>query len=158
MNLDHTPPPRHAGAPRSPGDLRGRAPRSQRGMALIIVITVFAIAMAFCAAWSKTTLSRMRRQQLAEQKAQVAWLAQAGVRRGAARLAADANYVGESWRVPAAELARIADAQVEIRIETPDETTSVVQITAIAAYPAEQARVRVRKTVTYSPAAEEPQP
>jgi type II secretory pathway component PulK len=137
---------------------RSRAARSRRGMAILVVIAVFGIVMAICAAWTKSALARLQHQQLAEQKAQATWLAEAGVRRGAALLSADSSYDGESWLVPAAELARLADARVEIEIEPADEPSPGTRITAVATYPAQQPRVRVRKTVTFSLPAEESQP
>ena len=152
LTLTHQP----AGELRSPGTQRVRLARSQRGMALIIVITMFAIVMTFCAAWTKATLGRLHQQQLAEQQAQASWLAESGVRRGAARVAADANYDGESWLVPAAEIARLADARVEIQVAIDDDAAQVAKITAVATYPAEQPRVRVRKIVTFPLPAQEP--
>jgi hypothetical protein len=117
-------------------------------MALIVVIAVFAVAMALSAAWTKAALGRLHHEQLAEKRAQAAWLAEAGVRRGAAQLAADATFTGEGWLVPAKELSRPADARVEITIERTEDAPELAHITAVAAYPAERPRVRVRKTVT----------
>lgn len=133
---------------------------NRRGMALIVVISVFAVAMALGAAWTKSALLRLRRQQLAEQRAQAVWLAEAGVRRGAAQLAADPNFAGEAWLVAAAELSRPADASVEIEIEIEriEDAPESARITAIAAYPAMRPRVRVRKTVAFSLSTEEVRP
>jgi hypothetical protein len=126
-------------------------------MAMIAVIVVFAIVMVFCATWSKATLGRLHLQRLAEERAQAAWLAEAGVRRGAAQVAADANYEGESWLVTAAELGRVADARLEIQVERVGDAAPDVRILAVASYPAEQPRVRVRKAITFVPPTEESQ-
>jgi type II secretory pathway component PulK len=134
-----------------------RGTQQRRGMTLIVVIAVFAVAMALCAAWTKAALGRLHHEQLAEQRVQAAWLAEAGVRRGAAQLAADGTYAGESWLVPAAELARPGDARVDIEIDVADNAPEVARITAVAAYPADRPRVRIRKTVTFPLPAEDSQ-
>lgn len=49
---------------------------------------------------------------------QALWLAEAGVERAAARLAADSKYAGETWIIPAKELAAGDGAVVRIEVET----------------------------------------
>jgi type II secretory pathway component PulK len=127
-------------------------------MGVIPVLVVFVVAAALCAAWTKSTLQHFREQQLREQRTQTQWLAEAGIRRGAARLAADSTFTGETWRIPAAELARPDDASVVIRIESAADDQGVDRIVAIAAYPADQPRVRITKIVNYNPPTEEPSP
>ncbi len=49
---------------------------------------------------------------------QTRWLAEAGVERAVARLAADAGYTGETWNIPADEIAGGKGGVVRIRTET----------------------------------------
>ena len=49
---------------------------------------------------------------------QAQWLAEAGVERAVARLAANADYAGETWNIPAEELAGGEAAVVRIHAET----------------------------------------
>ena len=65
------------------------------------------------------------RQAFAERRAiemscsglQALWLAEAGVERAAARLAADPKYAGETWTISAAELAGGDGAVVRIEVK-----------------------------------------
>ena len=65
------------------------------------------------------------RQALAERRAiemsrsglQALWLAEAGLERAAARLAADPKYAGETWTISAAELAAGDGAVVRIEVK-----------------------------------------
>ena len=62
----------------------------------------------------------MERQavQMNQRSLQASWLAEAGVERAAARLAADPKYAGETWIISAKELAADDDAVVRIQVET----------------------------------------
>jgi type II secretory pathway component PulK len=136
----------------------------RRGAALIPVIAVFMVAITLAGAWARGTVARFRDQQLCEERAQAEWLAAAGVRRAAARQSAEVDYAGESWRIPGDELGLARDAEVQIRIEPAaavaggtSNAESVLQIIAVASYPADEPRVRATRTVTFpTPANEEP--
>jgi hypothetical protein len=135
---------------------------ARRGVTIVPVIAVFMVAITLAAAWAKGTVGRFRDQQLREEHVQVEWLATSGVRRATARRAADPDYAGESWRIPADELGLRGDAEVQIRIETREpvagesaDATPVLQIIAVARYPANLPRVRATRTVPFNPSANE---
>lgn len=144
--------------------------RSRRGAVLIIVIAVFAIVMALAAVWGKRMVADYRRQRRVEQRAQAEWLAEAGVRRAAARLTIDPAYAGETWTVSAKELNQQAGAAVEISVEplaasvnapetTADADTPTAQtyrLTARARYPAPDPRVQSTKIIEFTPTPSEP--
>jgi hypothetical protein len=111
---------------------------------------VFALTMALAGVWTRRTLTAHRNQQLAAQRVQVRHLAEAGVRRGAARLAADSGYDGEEWSVSSAELGLAEPAGVLIGVEPDGEVQRRYRITARARYPQEDHRVQYTKTVTFS--------
>lgn len=131
----------------------GRRPRS--GAVLIILIAVFAVVMALAAVWAKRMVVEHRRQRRVEQLAQAEWLAEAGVRRAAARLSLDPEYDGETWSIDASELNQRASAEVEIQIEPVTDSASF-RLIARARYPAREPRVQSTKTIEFTPSQSEP--
>ncbi len=89
------------------------------------------------------------------------WLADAGLRRAAARLRSkQVDYRGEDWHLDAEMIGGNHDGEVAIRIESvdvsadennqglPEDTMRAFRIVATADYPAGDARhVRITKTV-----------
>ncbi len=127
----------------------------RRGFGIIPVITLFAIAVTICAIWTKASLSQHRDQLLREDRVQASWLADAGVRRGAARLASNAEFVGETWEVPGDQFGRRFSAAVVIRIEPIEVSPGAVRIVARASYPKDRPRVTVSKSVVFTPSLSE---
>lgn len=151
--------------------VRRRAPRPPRsGAVLIIVIAVFAIVMALAAVWGKRMVVEYRRQRRIEQRAQAEWLAEAGVRRAAARLTIDRAYAGETWTISAQELNQQAGAEVEISVDSlaaspaAPETAAdadnppnkTYRLTARARYPVPNPRVQSTKMIEFTPTPSEP--
>ena len=132
--------------------------KARRGVTIIIVLAFFAIAIALLGVWIRTALTQRRQLQRWHQRCQATWLADAGLRRAAARIAgAGAAYEGERWHIGARSLGGKEAAEVAIRIENmtdpdstgdPSEATSRrVRIVATADYPAgPRRRVRFTKT------------
>ena len=108
--------------------------RSQRqGTTIIVVIAFYAVAVTLFAVWIRTTLSHQRQARFWHEKVQATWLADAGMRRAAARLTIDPDYSGEHWQIEADQLGSNQAAAVEIRIEkieSPSETIKLVDGTA----------------------------
>jgi type II secretory pathway component PulK len=124
--------------------------RHRRGAAIIIILVVFAVTMTLAAVWTRRILSENRAQRLSAERAQARWLAEAGVRRAAARLVASADYDGEDWLISAADLNLRHPASVLIRVE-PDDSGDRVRLVARARYPQAKVRVQVTKTVFFTP-------
>lgn len=122
----------------------------RRGMGIIAVLAVFAVVVAMSGIWMKAELRRHYDQQLRELQIQSQWLAEAGVRRGAARWVVDPKYQGETWQIPAAEIDRPTDARVVIRVEPSAQNASTVRIVAAAAYPGGGPHVVVSKAVNFT--------
>jgi Tfp pilus assembly protein PilV len=91
---------------------RGR----RRGAALLVVIVVLAVASAVIVSVVKLAAAQRQQLRTAQWRMQAGWLAESALDRAAARLAADAAYQGETWRVPAEELDHAA-AAVTIHVE-----------------------------------------
>lgn len=136
---------------------RSPAAGPRRGVAVIIVIAVLAMTMAFAGVWARRIVMERRAARRAEEQQQARWLAEAGVRRAAARLAADPAYAGEVWAIAADEIDRPADAEIELTVEPGDSADAPVTVVAKARYPRDEPRVRSTKTIQFTPPIREPQ-
>ncbi|MBA3480386.1 MAG: hypothetical protein H0T51_01095 [Pirellulales bacterium] len=141
---------------RLPSEQRSEQPR-RRGAVTIIVLVLFAVTFTLAAVWAKRLLSERRGQVRAEERVQAEWLAEAGVRRAAARLSANADYDGEEWLIKGAELNRPQPASVQITVE-PGGKPNQFRLIARARYPDKQPRVQATKTVAFSSPSTESQP
>ena len=130
---------------------------SRRGVAVIIVIAVLAMTMAFAGVWARQIVMERREARRAEEQQQVRWLTEAGVRRAAARLAADPAYTGETWFIEAGEIDRPSPAAIEISVSPGNTAASSFALTAKATYPRDDPRVRSTKTIQFTPPTREPQ-
>jgi Tfp pilus assembly protein PilX len=78
--------------------------RGNRGAVLVVVMVCFALAAVLFVLVARQAIFS---HQIAETQVwtiQAQWVAEAALERAAARLAANADYAGETWRIPAAEL------------------------------------------------------
>jgi type II secretory pathway component PulK len=81
-------------------------------------LVCLAVAAALSVVVVKQIATERRVAQMNERSLQALWLAEAGLERAAARLAAEPKYVGETWTIPAADLAANEGGVVRIQIET----------------------------------------
>ena len=135
-----------------------RPPAPQRGFATIAIIAVLAILMMLAGVWTRTAARQARQMRRQEERAQAQWLAEAGVRRAAARLARDAAYTGEDWLIDAEELGRQHDAEVAIEVAPAEAAPGELRLIAKARYPRDAARVRITKSVLFTPPQGESEP
>jgi Tfp pilus assembly protein PilV len=68
-------------------------------------------------------------------RVQAQWLAESGLERAAWRLAADPQYTGEVWKLPAEQLDGTAAAAVRIEVETVSDQPNRRLVRAQADYP-----------------------
>jgi type II secretory pathway component PulK len=116
--------------------------RNRPGAVLLVVLICLAVSSLIFGLVLRTGLTERRLVRAQERQIQAALLAESGLERAAARLAADRDYQGETWTISADQLGGF-DAQVRISIETRTDRTRTV--TAQADYPAEVAD-RARET------------
>jgi hypothetical protein len=110
------------------------------GGVLLIVMICLAVGSIFFGLMIRTGLAEWRLVRVQERQMQAAILAESGLNRAAARLAADADYQGETWQITAAELGGGEAAAVVISVATDGDHRT---IKAQADYPAAgDARVR----------------
>lgn len=102
-------------APREHASSRSRPQR--RGIALVLVLAcLFVVALAGMALL-RSAANQYRQLRLERQRLQAFWLAESGVLRAAARLNQPADYVGETWNVPADQLDGVSAGSVRIEIQ-----------------------------------------
>lgn len=121
---------------------RGNYESPRRAFALFTVIAILAVGMIVLGWVARQTVDDVRQCRLRHEHRQCCRLSEAGMARGAARLADNADYEGETWTIAAADLGLPRDATVVIEVN--DEA-----IVATAAYPAGDAP-RIRHTETLS--------
>jgi hypothetical protein len=114
-----------------------RDPRAlaRAGFILVAVVVVFTISLTLFGLWAKSAIAHHQQVRNEQLRLQAVRLAEAGVRRAVGRRAADADYVEETWVVPAEAIGGTHAAEVRIRIE-PKGDGSVLDVAATAAYPA----------------------
>lgn len=115
--------------------MRKNSARRRNGLVLAIALVAIAIASVVLLAIVKTAVAERRAMDVRQWQAQALWLADSGLERAAARLAADPDYRGETWHVPADELDGKAAAVVRIEIEPDGAIESRRQIRVQADYP-----------------------
>ena len=87
--------------------------------------------------------------ELQFREVQAAWLAESGVERAAARLAADVKYTGETWTIPPDELGGENRATVRIEVTPAPGEPNRKTVSVTADYPDDpQHRSRCVKQVS----------
>ncbi len=118
------------------------------GMVLLVTIVCVAVGTAVMFAIVKQALLSRRQADLERYRAQALWLAESGVDRAAARLAADPAYPGEEWLLPAGDLGGRDAGRVSIRVEPIASEPGVFQVRVVADYP-DDAVERARKSIEF---------
>lgn len=99
----------------------------RRGVLLVAVIVCMAVVMGIVGTLLRSALSARRQLRVERDLRQVELLLEAGVDRAVAKLAANPNYDGETWSIPAMEILSDGDGEVVIEFPTaelPTETAS----------------------------------
>jgi hypothetical protein len=124
-----------------------RIPRT--GVALIVVLAGLTVTMVMFLAATKLFLVQRKTIELTARQVQASWLAESGTQRAAARLAADANYRGETWNVSAEELGGRSGGVVTIHVEKSPDKADRRTVHIDADFPSDpQQRARVSREVS----------
>jgi len=133
---------------RSSGTPKVRRADRRRGAVLVMVLICAIVVLAILLSLVKLAVAGRRVVDQQSWQVQAAWLAESGLERAAWRLAADADYRGESWTLPAEQLAGADAAVVQIRVETIPEQSNRRLVRVQADYPDHpQHRARESKQV-----------
>jgi type II secretory pathway component PulK len=85
-------------------------------VALLVLLVSLAVAAAISVSVLRLAALQRRSLEIHQWQAQAEWLAESGLERAAARLAADPAYRGETWTIPA-EALETDGGVVAIRVE-----------------------------------------
>ncbi len=133
--------------------------QAPRGYALVGVLVCFAVVALLAGSLLTSSVSQQRQLRRENDRLQAVWLAESAVGRAAARLAADADYTGEQWRVAAELLDGKHDGLATIRVERVDDRPDVRRVRVEAHYPDDPVfRARATKEVLVRVAATEDSP
>ncbi len=122
-----------------------RARRHRRGYVLIATIICLSVVMVLVTAWVRTVVREHQFVQTEVRAVRAEYLAASGVERGLARLAADPDYTGETWRIDPQTLGARDAASVAIEVVPAADDTTARRIRAVADFP-DQGPTRVRRT------------
>jgi hypothetical protein len=148
-----------------------RQARRQRRPAAILIVALVTLLVVSSLVLSMVKRALNDRRQLRQEHdlQQVELLVDAGLRRAAIRLAADADFDGETWDIPAAELTGHGEARIVIEVapipadesptedapagESDDDPAGEAQLIRITAeYPfGSETSIRRTRTVTLRP-------
>jgi hypothetical protein len=105
----------------------------RRGIVMVVVLVCLAVAMTMGALLLKTAALGRRAADAQRRSVQAQWLAESGLERAVARLAADGQYQGETWTIPPQALAE--GGLVRIAVETPPGRAARRLVRVEAEYP-----------------------
>jgi hypothetical protein len=117
----------------------------RRGIALLLVVLLLVIVGLVLGVLLKQSLLARNHQSLLDDQAQAACLLDSGRELAWARLHADPNYQGESWVIPASQLAGKGIGEITIRVDPAQQDQAARTFTVIAEFPRHEVR-QVRKT------------
>lgn len=103
---------------------------------LVAALVCLTIAGGVLLAAARLTLSIQHQARIDAQTMQARWLAESGLERGAAKLAADRNYKGETWQIDAKQLPGGAEVRIEVLPVEGQAGRRRLQVEA--AYPAQE--------------------
>jgi type II secretory pathway pseudopilin PulG len=123
---------------------------------LPIVLIALLIVTVLGSAIARSVISQIQHAHRLERQQQAAWLADSGVQRASDRLATDAGYEGETWRIESADSGLDAAAVVIIQVDEAGEPEGDRRVTVQASYPADsQRRVVQWRELTMRPSVAE---
>jgi Tfp pilus assembly protein PilV len=128
--------------------------KSSRGLTVVAVIVCLIVVTTISLAMLKFGLAEREQARALERRHQAEWLAASGMSRALSRLAADREYAGEVWSIPAEELWPAEDAApagptattrppaaiVTIRVERPQGAAERRLVRVSADFPSDSPR------------------
>ena len=123
--------------------LRSRSagtPPGHRGAVLMVALVCLVLALMVFGSLVRIGLARRGRVRMEERRLQAAWLAESGLERAAHKLAASADYQGETWGPSAADLGGRDGGVVRIAVEPVEGHPRRRLVRAVADYPSEPGR------------------
>jgi type II secretory pathway pseudopilin PulG len=125
--------------------VRTAIPPRRRGLTVVAVLVCLIIITMISGAVVRVGLARRDEVRAQQRNLQAEWLAEAGIQRALARLAADPAYTGETWEIAARDLDSADAALVTITVGPAPGDPKQRHIRAQADYPRDPPR-RARYT------------
>ncbi len=119
--------------------------RPRRGLASVAILIALIVIGLIGFGLLKVGLARRGEVGAEERRLQAGWLAEAGLDRAVARLAAADDFRGEVWEIPAEEFGGRGAASVTIRVEPVAGRDGVRKVRVEAEYPSGSS-LRARKS------------
>jgi hypothetical protein len=107
----------------------------RRGALLAAALVCLLIVMLLTGSVARSMAMRQRASQWDERQSQCFWLTESALARGIARLHADENYAGESWRVTLGPTGAAVTGVADIRVEPVPGESSHRRIVVEARWP-----------------------
>ncbi len=117
-----------------------RSKARRRGLIAAVVVAVLFVLVLLGGGLLRVAWLRHNDLRASERRLQAEWLAESALDRAAARLAADRDYAGETWAVPADRLGGRDAASVRIEITPSPGHPDRRVVRARADYPAAESR------------------
>ena len=122
-----------------------RNAHNRRGAAVILALVCLTMAAMLMAVMARVALTTSQQARDEGRRLQAAWLVESGLQRAGAQLAADSDYAGETWTIPASVLGTGHDAVVLIEVRASDAEPQQRTVRVRADYPDDPVH-RVRKS------------
>jgi hypothetical protein len=120
--------------------ISGATPSRRRGLTAVAVLVCLIIITMISGAVLRVGLALRDEARSQERSLQAEWLAEAGIQRSLARLAADPAYTGETWEIAARELGSADAALVTITVGPASGESKRRIVRAQADYPRDPPR------------------
>jgi len=117
---------------------RRRPPR--KGAVLLVAMILITVVLMLVLSWLQVAALQRRTFRALVARTQAEWLVESGIERAVAQLAADPQYAGETWKIPAENLHGQDAAEVTIEIQNVADEAQQRQISVRADYPLEPHR------------------
>jgi len=132
---------------------------NRRGMAVVFALVCLAMAAVLAGVATRAAVLGWQSARDEGRRAQAAWLADSAIARAGAQLAADPDYRGETWRIPAKLLDGRRDAVVLIEVTASNDKPRERLVRIRADYPDDPIdRIRKSKQLTFTLPETEPRP
>jgi type II secretory pathway component PulK len=106
-----------------------------RGITLVLALVCLLVAATIGATIVRTLVSEHRQVTRRQRQLQTLWVAESAIQRAAAQLAADPDYTGETWAIPAAAVGEPWAATAIIRVEPAGGQAQLRRVSVTARYP-----------------------
>lgn len=124
-------------------------PTARRGLAIVPALVCLVLVTLLCGAMLRQAHTQRGLARDEQRRMQAEWLAESGLARASARLAADPGYQGETWEIPARALGGPSSGVVRIKVVPGGGRPTRRRVRVEADFPREDVhRARLSKQLT----------